>query len=869
MITELSNKPGFYRVSMTEQRIAQLVGVPGIKWDLDEDLCIKATHATMPRNALALLDDPEAIKILEAAKQPGDWEAREAHWAQLGVKPRTTQHQAIDFIEGRRGTLLADDMRVGKGHPLWTRVLTPDGWITIGALQVGSAIFGSDGRQHRVTGIFDRGRLPVYRVRFSDGASVLVDGDHLWQAWDHNAWARGGAPQIRSTDVLLADLTYTNGNRKWRIPMVQPIEFPPCELPIDPYVLGVLLGDGSFCGSSVVFTPGDELVPKEVERRLPSDVRLVADARDDRATTWRISRRSVQNSVRAVLNTLELWGLSSADKFVPDVFLFASIEQRLALLRGLMDTDGEFCDGHVAFSSASRALVDAVRFLVESMGGCAREPKPREAPRYTYRNEKRIGLPSFRLNISMPEGISPFLTRQGYQPHSKYFPSRTIAAIEPAGVEHVRCISVDAPDRLYVTEHCIVTHNTGSCVGAHDPARGPLVVVGPLPSRAVWLGWFKRLFPGVPVGVAIGRSFDTQVMHQPIVFAHYDVIQHWRAMFKIGTLVFDEAHALSNPRAKRTEAAVVLQAYAECVVAATGTPIWNRPATMHSILGLVAPGAWGSEYDFANRYGAPVTSAYGTKYEGISNAEELHARLGDVMIRRRWQDVNQDIPPISRSVIVAEVTEAERKRLDILAGKLKGERSNTAANLAAYRRQITKLKTVVTVAEAQKIVSRGEPVVVWTWHRDFAELLADRLGTPYVIHGEINTNERERRMQAWKDSLVPMPLVATMAVGQVAIDLSHARFAIFAEVDYIPAVIAQAEMRTFEASRAMFITFVIANHIVDQRLVRALVAKLASADPLGVAAARDSIDALREALMGPEDPGDLDRLLEDLIASAA
>lgn len=410
---------------------------------------------------------------------------------------------------------------------------------------------------------------------------------------------------------------------------------------------------------------------------------------------------------------------------------------------------------------------------------------------------------------------------------------------------------------------------TLSCVGSHDPTTGPLVIVGPLSSRAVWLGWCKRVFPGVPIGVVTSRKFDDSVMSRPIVFGHYDVIHKWQSLRKIGTLVFDEAHALSNPDAKRTMAAGVLRMLAERVIAATGTPVWNRPAGMHAILGLIAPGQWGTYWDFADRYGAPVSTAWGKRYEGISRPEELHARLGEVMIRRRWIDVNKDIPPISRSVAVAEVSEIEQKRLDILAGKLKGERSNTAANLAAYRRQITGLKVSVTVDEARKIISRGYPVVVWTWHRDFAELIAQKLGTPFVIHGEIDADKREERMAAWKASPVPMPFVATMAVGQVAIDLSHAPFAIFAEIDYTPAILGQAEMRTFSPDRPMHITFVMANHIVDQRLVRALVSKLSSADPLGVAAARDSIDALREAVMGPEDHGDLDRLLEQLIASAA
>lgn len=410
---------------------------------------------------------------------------------------------------------------------------------------------------------------------------------------------------------------------------------------------------------------------------------------------------------------------------------------------------------------------------------------------------------------------------------------------------------------------------TLSCVASHDPKTGPLVVLAPLSTRAVWLGWMRRVFPDTPIGVAIGQKFDIETFRKPLVFTHYEIAQHWQAMFSIGTLVLDEAHMLSNPDAKRTKACQLLAQCAKRVIAATGTPVWNRPAGVWSLLQLIMPGSWGNYYDFADRYGNPQPTGYGRVWKGISNETELNARLSDVMIRRRWIDVASDIPPISRTVAVAEVSQTDQKRLDILAGKLKTERSNTAANLAAYRRQITHLKLGVACSEAEKIISRGEPVVIWTWHRDFAEQIAERLGTPHVIHGDVGADEREWRMQAWRDSETPAPLVATMAVAQVGIDLSHACFAIFAEIDYTPAIIGQTEMRTFDPTRSMFITFIVANHVVDQRIVRALVSKLSSADPLGVAAARDSIDALREAVMGPEDHGDLDRLLEDLLASAA
>lgn len=278
---------------------------------------------------------------------------------------------------------------------------------------------------------------------------------------------------------------------------------------------------------------------------------------------------------------------------------------------------------------------------------------------------------------------------------------------------------------------------------------------------------------------------------------------------------------------------------------------------------------WGNRYDFCNRYGAPQSTAYGTIYTGLSNGAELKERMTEVMIRRRWIDVTEDMPAITRSVLVAEVSDAERNKLDVLAGALKSDRTNTAGNLAAYRQRVALLKAKVVCAEAREISWRREPCVIWTWHKSTADHIAKTLGGGvFVIHGDVQADERERRIEAWKAS-VDGVLIATMAVAQVGVDFSHARIAIFAEIDYTPAILGQAEMRTFAPHRGMDIIFVVANHIVEQRVVRALINKLSAADPLGVGAAVDAIDALRDAVIGPTDEGDLDRLLEDMLASIA
>lgn len=410
-----------------------------------------------------------------------------------------------------------------------------------------------------------------------------------------------------------------------------------------------------------------------------------------------------------------------------------------------------------------------------------------------------------------------------------------------------------------------------------------LVVVAPLSARGMWLGWLKRVFPDSEIGIMIGRDFDPEAMSKPIVFGHYDIIHSWQGLFKIGTLILDEAHYLINRSSRRALAASLLASTAERVIAMTGTPIWKMPPDLWSVLGMVAPGAWGSYYDFANRYGAPEPTAYGNKYTGISNDDELKARLSEVMLRRLWRDVSNDIPAITRSVSVVDISEADQRKLDIITTEL-SERSNTAGALATYRRAASKLKVPAVARKTIEILDRGEPVVVWAWHVDTAKAIAASINGRHdtsepsmivapiralCITGDDSAVKREQIIKEWRESPIPLALVANMAIAAVAIDLSHSHLPIFAEIDWTPGVIGQAEMRTFEPSRPMDVLFVVLNHLTEQRIVRALVNKLSAADPVGMGAAGDAIDALRIAILGKPDDGDMCRLIDDLMEDLA
>lgn len=391
---------------------------------------------------------------------------------------------------------------------------------------------------------------------------------------------------------------------------------------------------------------------------------------------------------------------------------------------------------------------------------------------------------------------------------------------------------------------------TPTCVASHEMSEGRIIVAGPLQARHVWMGWFAKRWPNAKRLAVIGRDAAmNQVKAADCIFMHYDVLAAWQFIgINVGTFILDEAHVLSNRKSKRTQAAFVLAGESNRVVAVTGTPIWNKPNGMYSILQLVSPGAWGSYYQFAERYCAGTEGAFGFSATGSSNEEEFQKRLSTLMIRRTWADVLDEVPKMSRSVSLVELSPQDKLIIDkelAIANDVKAGFNTVAGDMARLRRVVGSYKIKQTVIEAKRILAEGNPVVVWVYHKDVARKIARALGTS-PITGETAVGQREHVLAEWRNAT--KALVISLGVGQTAIDLSHAKHAIFSEIDYTPAVLAQAEMRTFNGAQPVSSIYVVTDHLIEASLVRVLMSKMALANKLGISAAEVPIDMIGEAL---------------------
>lgn len=372
-----------------------------------------------------------------------------------------------------------------------TPVLTPSGFIRIGDLAIGDEVLAPDGSVTRVTGVYPQGEVDLFRVEFSDKSSVRACGDHLWQVREQ--W---GTERLYTTAQMREmGVRSKHGQRRWDIPLVTAgkLDLGPSPSPLDPYALGVLLGDGT--RGTTEFSSWDPEIADRVASRLSPSQRL---HRSSDGHGFRISEKRI-GLTSPLLDWFRSVGLIdcySYEKFVPREYLYAPAADRLDLLRGIMDTDGSVrrLGSQVVFGSTSRQLRDDVVWLVRSLGGYA-TPNDHGASRYRGADGEFVECrPVYGASIRMPNDACPFyLSRKVelWSSRQRRVEKRKVASIEPDGRGEAVCISVAHPDALYVADDFIVTHNTAA--NPNDIAR-----IAAISEQFLHYGLLEALKPDEP-----------------------------------------------------------------------------------------------------------------------------------------------------------------------------------------------------------------------------------------------------------------------------------------------------------------------------------------------------------------------------------
>jgi hypothetical protein len=354
-----------------------------------------------------------------------------------------------------------------------TPVLTPRGWQPINGLKVGGDVIGSGGFPVKITGVYPHEIRQMYRVTLLDGTAIECDGQHLWTI-ETTAGKKNGHQKTLTTDAMFqSGVKMPSGSYRYYIPLISsPVEFQvSANLPLDPYLVGALLGDGIIKGtnrsvglcsdhaviSECLLPPGHTWRREEGSQRANGEV----------ATYYITSPDARTNLVIRRLKDLGVYGLSAINKIIPQNYLFSGVNDRKRLLSGLLDTDGTVKVNPrngaavIKYSTISLQLAKDIVFLVQGLGGVAGYRKC-AGGKYTYNGVRRQGQNIYEINIQWPGDSCPFLLPRKvvkWKPRA-YTPRRPIASIELAGQSECTCITVDAADKLYVTNGCALTHNS-------------------------------------------------------------------------------------------------------------------------------------------------------------------------------------------------------------------------------------------------------------------------------------------------------------------------------------------------------------------------------------------------------------------------
>ena len=373
------------------------------------------------------------------------------------------------------------DFVVGGGvlnpQPVDSLVATPSGFVRIGDLKAGDIICDTKGGTQRVNFVLDKGLQPCVEFTLSDGRKVESALSHHWLVKERH----GKVLELSSQEIIdyvdaeekRRNTRLPNRVNRLRIPLCEPCFFEDkyAELrTIHPYVLGFLLGDGSLSekGHTIYIS-----VPKEdyhvVEYIRSLGYNLVIDDKNDSECMHYAFRGG---KIRGYLRDLGLSGKLSYNKFIPDAYKYAPIEDRIALLQGLFDSDGN-CEkkkGQVTLHSTSRQLIEDTQFVVRSIGGIANY-NTHKAGVGTIKGKQYNFRESYMLCVRTKNDKELF----HFERKNKYAKTDnerrwkvmvSIESYELIGEKHVACINVDNAEHKYLTDNFVITCNCGKTFAA-------------------------------------------------------------------------------------------------------------------------------------------------------------------------------------------------------------------------------------------------------------------------------------------------------------------------------------------------------------------------------------------------------------------
>ena len=696
--------------------------------------------------------DIEAVKNGELNPIPFRWPSllkkefmQQGEWHPLEL--RQYQLQQIFHMTRMPRFINGDGVGLGKAQPLDAKILTPSGWKKMGDLQIGDPVCDPDGGTGVVEGIFPQGIKEVFRLSTKDGSTECCD-EHLWTVQTVHDRADDKYRTLSTRQLIDKGLYEINGPEGWRrniffLPRTKPIEFISQTDPIiiPPYTLGVLLGDGSFRNDTLNLTAAEEEIARRVESQLPSNLILSRSTVSPKEWHIRISELAMKehfswlgkkscakrwkrpepqrplNTINPYIEESRRLGLMekySHEKYIPERYMKGSIPERMDLLKGLMDTDGECNSVYGAyFSSTSLILAQQVQELVRSLGGQANLSSCGKGKYRTESGELKVCRESW--SVSVKTDFAPFYLKRKVDSWKLPLFARPILSIEPVGKKECQCIRVSTKRHLYITDDYLPTHNTIDVIAAACwlKERNPNLKFLVLCTKSTSLQWggeflkFSNLRPFVMVDEYRGQKSYAARLQQfehflqgdkkDVLITKYTSVIGKRKKIKggfddDGNPVKDGVESISEEirqfcniaKAHRENLVVILD---ECqkfkglgtsirklvanlcnrtdrVWALTATAVKNDLEEFYSIASAVGIRPFGLVGDFREQFCLYDAKHIGFgQYEpvlrGYKNVKEFRAGLRPFFLGRSQAQVKEKLPKLSTTFVPIDLSEEQ------------------------------------------------------------------------------------------------------------------------------------------------------------------------------------------------------------------
>ncbi|UYL04997.1 hypothetical protein DIDNDMLP_00006 [Klebsiella phage KP13-7] len=372
-------------------------------------------------------------------------------------KPYEYQKEMVRNFQGYTNNVMLTARQMGKLLINSTPILTPTGFSTIGELKVGDIIYGADGKKTKISYITpDTPDMVLYDIKFSNGETITACEDHLWNisTTDWQRW--GNKTKTLSTKELIPLLEkYKSRSKPARmfIEHCETIEFDETTTNFDPYMVGLWLGDGNTKSNKLTHSKDDYLFYKSYFNDEISDY-----LKDERKNDCGYSK----------INFDFKQFIRDGKKYIPDEYIFTSVENRLKLLQGLMDSDGtaERTGMYLQFFNNNKDIIDSFRLILSTLG--IKSTVVEKQKTYTYKGEK-IKSPNISYTVQfkttkydmfmLPRKLEKQYLKDFVHPKNNriYIESITLSESTEMG----RCLQVDNEDHLFLCGKTLIpTHNT-------------------------------------------------------------------------------------------------------------------------------------------------------------------------------------------------------------------------------------------------------------------------------------------------------------------------------------------------------------------------------------------------------------------------